>query len=258
MIGFESWLQPVVTLAAALAAGAANTVAGGGTVLSFPVLVWIGLPPVQANATNSVGLWSGSLGGAWSYRVRLGTLERRWIWLGLPALAGGGAGAWLLVNLPSTWFAAIAPFMVIGASALVAVEPLIRRRLLSLWSAGGDAGRAGAVVGVLVVSAYGGYFGAGIGILLLVALALLGLENLQQANALKNALVVGIKGVAVAYFAVIGILDWPIALVMIAGSTAGGWAAGFLVREVQPETLRAIVVAVGVAMGLVMLAGSYL
>jgi uncharacterized protein len=255
---FESWVQPVVALVAALAAGAANTVAGGGTILSFPVLVWIGLPPVQANATNTVGLWTGSVGGAWSYRTRLRNLERRWVWLAFPALLGGGAGAWLLVHLPPAWFGSIAPFMVVGASVLVAVEPLIRRRLMALWARGGDAGKVGALFGVLLVSAYGGYFGAGIGILVLVALALLGLDNLHQANALKNVLVVGMKGVAVVYFILIGIIAWPITLIMIAGSTVGGWAGGFLVREIDPETLRWIIVAVGIAMGLVMVVRTYL
>src|SRR5688572_27682653 len=124
VLGFESWVKPAVALLAALAAGAANTIAGGGTIISFPVLVWLGLPPVQANATNTVGLWTGSVGGAWSYRERLGTLERRWIWMALPALLGGGLGAWLLINLPQSWFGSIAPIMVIGASTLVAVEPL--------------------------------------------------------------------------------------------------------------------------------------
>ena len=257
MFGFESWVQPLVAAVAALAAGTANTIAGGGTIISFPVLVWLGLSPVVANATNTVGLWMGSVGGAWSYRERLRTLERRWIWMALPALLGGGAGAWLLINLPADWFDRVAPFMVIGASALVAVEPFIRRHLASFLSMSGAGARITAVVGVLVVSAYGGYFGAGIGILLLVSLALLGLDNLHQANALKNLLVVGIKGVAVAYFIVIGALHWPSALIMVAGSTVGGWTGGFLIREVQPETLRWIVVGLGATMGLVMVIGTY-
>jgi hypothetical protein len=255
--GFDDWLQPLLVLLAALAAGAANAVAGGGTVLSFPLLVWLGLPPVEANATNSVGLWTGSLGGAWSYRGRLSGLEDRWLWLWLPALLGGGAGAWLLVNLPASWFASIAPFMVIGASVLVAVEPLVRRRIPTLGHAHGGAGKLAAVTGVFAVSAYGGYFGAGIGLLLLVSLAVLGLEDLQLANGLKNLLVVGIKGVAVAYFVVLGVFRWAPALVMIVGSTTGGWLGGFLVQKVAPATLRWIVVGIGVAMGAVMVVRTY-
>jgi hypothetical protein len=128
---------------------------------------------------------------------------------------------------------------------------------MSFWAAGGAAARFVAVAGVLVVSAYGGYFGAGIGILLLVSLAILGLENLHQANALKNLLVVGIKGVAVAYFIVIGAVHWPSALIMVGGSTVGGWTGGFLIREVQPETLRWVVVGIGAAMGVWMVVGTY-
>jgi hypothetical protein len=257
VLGFDNWVQPLVAMTAALAAGAANAIAGGGTIISFPVLVWLGLPPVQANATNAVGLWMGSVGGALSYRERLSTLERRWIWMAFPALLGGGVGAWLLLSLPPDWFDRIGPLMVIGASALVALEPLIRRRILSFWSQGGSGGRGYALVGVLLVSMYGGYFGAGIGILLLVSLALMGLDNLHQANALKNLLVVGIKGVAVAYFIVIGALHWPSALIMVVGSTLGGWTGGFLIREVQPETLRWTIVAVGAAMGTVMVVRTY-
>jgi uncharacterized membrane protein YfcA len=257
-MGFDIWARPALTLLAAMAAGAANTIAGGGTIIAFPVLVWLGLPPVTASATNTVGLWTGSVGGAWSYRERLATLEKRWIWMAVPALIGGGLGAWLLINLPPSWFGRIAPFMVLGASALVAIEPLIRKRIMSFWSAGSTGGRLAAVVGVLVVSAYGGYFGAGIGIMVLVMLALLGLENLHQANALKNLLVVGIKGVACVYFVVIGVLDWRIALIMVAGSTIGGWAGGWLIRELEPETLRWWVVGIGMAMGAAMLITTYI
>jgi uncharacterized membrane protein YfcA len=257
VFGFESWVHPAIAVLAALAAGAANTVAGGGTIVSFPVLVWLGLPSVTANATNTVGLWTGSVGGAWSYRARLRTLDAKWVWLALPSLIGGGAGAWLLINLPENWFDWVAPFMVIGASVLVAVEPFIRRRIASLWVGQGSASKASAVIGVLLVSAYGGYFGAGIGILMLVSLSLLGLENLHQANALKNVLVVGIKGVAVVYFIVIRALNWPLAILMIAGSTAGGWIGGFLIREMEPEKLRWIIVGLGIGMGIVMVIGTY-
>ncbi len=255
MLGFDSWIQIAATVLAALAAGAANTIAGGGTILSFPVLVWIGLPPVQANATSTVGLWSGSAGGAWSYRRRLRALDRRWIWLILPALMGGTLGAWLLVNLPAEWFSAIAPIMVIVASGLVAAEPLIRSRLRFDTSGRGFGIRQ--VVGVFAISSYGGYFGAGLGILLLVALALLGMEDLQEANGLKNLLTVGIKGAAVVYFIVFRVLDWPIALVMVVGSTIGGWATGYLVREVDPRTLRMLVVAIGLTMGIIMIVRTY-
>jgi uncharacterized membrane protein YfcA len=256
VLGFDSWVQPAVALVAALAAGAANAIAGGGTIISFPVLVWLGLPAVQANATNAIGLWMGSVGGAWSYRHRLGELDRRWIWMALPALVGGAVGAWLLLNLPAAWFSSIAPFMVISASVLVGVEPLIRRRLMAMWSRE-TSGKLLPILGVLLISVYGGYFGAGIGILLLVSLALLGLEHLHQANALKNLLVVGIKGVAVAYFLITGLFNWPIALIMLGGSSVGGWTGGRLVREVQPETLRWIIVCVGLGMGAVMVITTY-
>lgn len=250
----------VAAFGAALLAGAGNAVAGGGTNLSFPILVWLGLPPVAANATNGVGLWPGSLGAAWSYRDRIRRADGGWWWLVVPSLLGGGLGAWLLLELPPDWFGTAAPWLVIGASILVAVEPTIREKLHGRAGRGamrrGPGWRAGAVVGHFGISVYGGYFGAGMGILTLSALGMMGMADLQHANGFKNLLVSAIKSVAVAYFVVKGALVWPVALVMAAGSTLGGYTAGFLVQKVSARTLRWLVVAMGVLMGAAMLVSS--
>lgn len=240
--------------AAALLAGAGNAVAGGGTNLSFPILVWLGLPPVAANATNGVGLWPGSVTAAWSYRARIGRAEARWWWLALPSVVGGGVGAWLLLALPPTWFEVIAPWLVIGASILVAVEPVLRR-------GPGDHPRttrwfAGAMVAQFAISVYGGYFGAGIGILTLSALGLMGMDDFQSANGFKNLLATAMKGVAVVYFIVKGVLVVPVAIAMAVGAGLGGWGAGWLAQKVSGETLRWTVVVMGVAMGVALLVTS--
>ncbi len=273
MLGWEVWWHPVVAFLAAFAAGAANAVAGAGTVISFPTLVWLGLPPVQANATNAVGLWPGSASAAWSYRTSIGRIAPRWWLLVLPSIVGGAIGAWLLIRLPPSWFEGAAPFLVMGAAGLVAVEPTLRGWIRSGGAGeaagadgqGADAGpkaagdaRAGRwiVAGgatLFAISLYGGYFGAGIGILTLGSLSLLGLHDLHRANGLKNVLALTMKAAAVVLFSIRGIVLWHAALLMAAGSFLGGWAAGHLIQRVEPETLRWVVVAVGVAMGALML-----
>lgn len=249
--------DPFLLLAAfgaALLAGAGNAVAGGGTNLSFPILIWLGIPPVAANATNGVGLWPGSAGAAWSYRRALARYENRWWWLAVPSLVGGGIGAWLLLALPPDWFGAMAPWLVIVASGLVAVEPMVRQWLRSPGHEADGGRHLGlAMVIQFVISIYGGYFGAGMGILMLTALSISGMHDLHEANAWKNVLAVAIKGIAVLWFVVAGVLVWPVAIVMAIGSTLGGYATGRFIQRFDQRRLRWVVVTMGVAMGLILL-----
>lgn len=253
MFGFESWTHPLLVFAAAVSAGAANAVAGGGSAIAFPVLVLVGVPPVAANATNALGLWPGSIAAAWSYRTRLRRVSPRAHWLLLPALAGGLAGAWLLVQLPAAWFAGLAPFLVLGAAASVGVEPLARRWVGSGGIRESNGALWGGLLAVLLVALYGGYFGAGMGIMLLTALALMGLRDLQEANAVKNLITVMIKVPAIAYFIFIGLPEWHAALIMGLGAVTGGWVAGRLIQKVDPERLRWVIVVVGMTLGVFML-----
>jgi uncharacterized protein len=254
LFGLEDLWQVGIVFLAAVLAGAGNAVAGGGTNLSFPILVWAGLPPVEANATNAVGLSTGSMAAAWSYRVRIGEAEPRWWWLVVPGAVGGAVGAWLLLALPPEWFGAVAPFLVIGAALLVGAEPVLRRHI----GIGGRDGTVTAVVTMLLVSFYGGYFGAGMGILILLVLSLLGMRDLHQANGFKNMLAVAIKGIAILIFIVQGRVIWGAAILLVAGSTVGGWLAGHLIQKVEQGTLRRVVVAMGLGMGVVMAARQYL
>ena len=242
----------LLVLAAGILAGAGNTVAGGGTALSFPILVWVGLPEQIANATNTLGLLAGTGGGAWSYRSRIRRQEG-WGLLWVPALLGGALGAALLLVLPPDWFAAAAPWLVIGSAGLVAADPLIRRHLSA--PVPGERHMRTSVAALFLVSIYGGYFGAGIGILVLFTLRLVGVVDLHDANGLKNLLVTGIKGVAAVGFIASGIIVWSVALIMIVGSAVGGWGAGHLIQKVDQRELRWIVVAIGVTMGVIMMLG---
>lgn len=246
------WWELLAVLGAGLAAGSANAIAGGGSAISFPVLVMVGVPPVAANATSALGLVPGSMAATWSYRGELRRAQRSLLWLAMPSLVGGALGAWLLVRLPADWFAALAPWLVIGAAGSVVVEPAIRRWVGSGQSDSRGARIAGAVVWLLV-SLYGGYFGAGMGMLILTSLGLLGVHDLQHANGLKNLLSVPIKVPAVAYFVILGLPVWPAALTLMAGAIAGGWLAGHLIQRVEAERLRWLVAGIGVALGLLML-----
>jgi len=287
VFGFDSAIHLAVAFLAATIAGVANAIAGGGTVVAFPALVWLGLPYVAANATNSVALWPGSVSAAWSYHGRLRSMRRLWFWLGLVpvALAGGAFGAWLLIRMPPAWFRGVAPFLVVGASIAVAIEPMVRARLATRRGAGsapparrsrtrprsqrtaartayrasapaeGAAVRAGpAALGLFGVSLYGGYFGAGIGILMLLLFGGVGVDSLHDANALKNAFAAVMKVSALVYFVAIGAVVWPAAIVMAVGAAAGGYLGGRLIQRVDERVMRGVVVAIGVALGLALLA----
>lgn len=253
MFGFDATWHAIAVFAAALAAGAANAIAGGGSALSFPVLVFVGVPPVAANATSGVGLWPGSASAAWSYRSRIRRMGGRTRWLLVPAAVGGLLGAWLLIRLPPEWFGTIAPFLVMAAALSVGVEPLIGRRLGADPIGESDATLRTGMIAMFAVAVYGGYFGAGMGLMMLTTLALLGIEDLQQANGIKNLLAAVLKLPAIAYFMAVGALRWDAALLMGVGALLGGWVAGHLIQKVDTRRLRWVITAVGLVLGAAML-----
>ena len=241
----DSPLQGIAVLLAGFCGGAVNAVAGGGTNLSFPALLWLGLPPVTANATSAVALWPGSLSGALGFRRALRGIDRRWLRLLLPSLLGGTLGAVMLVEGPPHAFAAAAPWLVLGSTLLFACEPALRRSLPQLAS---HHSLVLAHVAQLLISIYGGYFGAGIGILMLASLGLSGVDDLAQASGLKNLLAAAIKGAAVVYLALGGAVVWTVAAVMALGALAGGWAGAHLAQRLPQRALRAAILVLGALM----------
>ena len=244
-------MQLLVIFVASFAAGAVNSIAGGGTLMSFPTLVWLGRDPIVANATNAVALWPGSLAAAFGFRRELATAERATLWLVVPSLAGGAVGAWLLLRTPSRTFAALVPWLILFATGLFAAQrPLSRALGRHAGAAAGAVPRGWWLVGgafQFLVAVYGGYFGAGMGIVMLAALGLLGLRDIHEANALKNVLAVGINGIAAAYFAFGGAVDWHDAAVMATGAIAGGVAGAGMARRLGREFVHRAVIAVGLA-----------
>jgi uncharacterized protein len=235
--------QTVLVAAAAGAAGLVNAVAGGGTLLSFPSLLAVGFSPVAANVTSTVALWPGQLSSAWAYRSHVAEERHRALVLAVPALLGGAIGSLLLLWLPERSFAVLVPWLILFACALLALQEPIKAAV------GHRAGSAHPAIhwGIqLLISIYGGYFGAGIGILMLAAMGILVPSSMQHANALKILFALLTNGTACALFAFDGRVDWSVAAIMAVASLAGGFLGARLAQRLAPGAMRAFAVAVGV------------
>ena len=254
--------EGTVLLAASSVAGVVNSIAGGGSLITFPLLVWLGREPILANATNTVSLSPGSVAALHGFRRELDGL-RVWIVRGtLPSLAGGVIGAVLLLQTPSRVFAWLVPYLILFATALFALsEPinaLARRRADPASSAGDGPPRSPRWGPILLyqlgVSIYGGYFGAGIGIMTLAGLALAGFTAIHRTIALRNYYAILINGIAAVYFALFGPVAWGDAAVLTAGQIVGGLVGARVARTLPDATVHWVVVTIGVAMALSLLA----
>jgi uncharacterized membrane protein YfcA len=253
----EHPLEPtgaLIAFAAAFAAGAINSVAGGGTLVSFPTLVWLGLPATIANATNTVAIWPGAIGGMWGYRRDLAGAPRAMLVLVVPSLAGGIVGAFLLASTPPGVFERLVPYLILFATVVFMLQEPVQRRLRA-GAPGHESARwlAGAALFQFAVAVYGGYFGAGIGILMLAALGVLGQTDMHQMNGLKNFFAVCINGVAAIYFLLAGMVHWPFTLVMMAGAVIGGYLCAGVARRLGRAAVRRIVIGIGFAMAISLL-----
>lgn len=242
--------EALAVFAAGIGAGTINTIVGSGTLFTFPVLLATGLPPVTANVSNTLGLVTGNISGAVGYRRELRGQRRRIVRFGVTALIGGLTGAVLLLALPSKAFDAIVPVLIALALVLVVLQPrlaraLARRRERNGTEAPTDGGVA-LLAGLLVASAYGGYFGAAQGVMYLSLMGILLHDGLQRINALKNVLGVVVNGVAALFFVFVADVDWTAVLLIAVGSTLGGQAGAKLGRRLPPTALRGVIVVVGV------------
>ncbi|GAC1363962.1 MAG: sulfite exporter TauE/SafE family protein [Ktedonobacteraceae bacterium] len=239
---------------AAVMGGTLNSVAGGGSFFTFPSLIFAGIPPIAANATSTVAIWPGSVASVGAYRRELSTQKRILLLLLVgTSLVGGVLGAILLLRTPPGIFVALLPYLLLMATLLFTFSGPVTRRLrvrsieksvLSIPSL------IGISVAQLVIAVYGGYFGGGIGILMLATLALMGMEDIHQMNALKTLLAACINGVAVITFIVAGAVVWPPALVMIAGAIIGGYGGAYFARKIEQKWIRIFVMVVGFSLTL--------
>lgn len=245
------WL---VMLCAAFAAGAINSVAGGGTLLTFPVLIWLGLDPRVANGTSTVALWPGLFGGLFGYRRELENSSTILFRLGLISIIGGALGALLLIRTPSRVFAHLVPFLILFATLLFMSHGVINKRLRlgSLDDRPSGLWWSGAMIFQFFSAMYGGYFGAGNGILMLAAMGLLGLNDLNRANGIKNFLGICINSIAVLLFSLAGLVVWGDALVMACGALAGGYFGASMAVRIGQKWVRRGIVLIGLIIFVVM------
>jgi uncharacterized protein len=230
-------------------AGAINAVAGGGSFVSFPSLLFSGVPPVPANATNTLALWLGTAASGGAYRKRLNISRRVMVPLVVTSIIGGLAGAILLIRTPAQTFLRVLPWLLLGATLLFTFGKHLTRRISARVSH--DAGTkalVGASIFELLVATYGGYFGGGIGIMNLAMFAAMGMTDMHEMNALKVVLGTIINGVAAITFIFTKAIYWPQALVMTAGAVGGGYFAAHYSMKAPQSWIRSFVIATGFAM----------
>ena len=257
-------LRLVVVAIGALSAGAVNSVAGGGTVFNFSALVWYGLPVVRANATNATSLIPGSIGGALALRRELKPQLRTLIILLAPTVLGSLFGAFVVVNTSESIFQRVVPFLVLFATIIFA-----NRNRITQWAKRKESSPdpdhhfsllsyALGIALQFLISFYGGYFGAGIGILMLTSLSVMGMRDMHKMNALKNTLAVGINGTATVFFIIGQKVEWPIGLFAAIFALIGGYGLASFARRVNQDKLRWGVVIAGLVVSAWMFVRLYL
>ena len=232
---------------AAAAGGAINAVAGGGTLVTFPTLLFFGTPAVVANATSTLALVVGTSGSIYGFRKYLAPIKF-WLWRFLPvSVLGGLLGSVLLTHTSNQTFAKLVPFLILFATVLFLLQGVFRRaiHLGDQHSQAGNLSLWGAMLFQFAVSVYGGYFGAGIGILMLAALGFIGLTDIHEMNTLKTSLGSLINAVAAVWFIFAGLIDWPRAGLMTLGSVLGYYAGAYYSQRISQQRVRQIVTLIG-------------
>jgi uncharacterized protein len=263
-IGLPGPLKLISIVGISAIGGAMNSVAGGGTLLTFPALVGLGISPLVANATSTCALWPGSMASIFGYRAELRGAKKWALGFAIPSVIGGAFGAWLLLRTPASRFAEIVPWLVLGATGLFIVQPLVARRVAARRAERlGDAVHAAPSDEMLtstlpsmpillwqtLVGVYAGYFGAGAGILMLAALGFMGMANIHRMNGLKNWGGLCMNATAAVTFAFSGLVSWPIAFAMAIGSMSGGYLGSQGAQRVPRDVVRVVVILIGLSGG---------
>ena len=244
----------IIIIISAVFAGAINAIAGGGTLISYPALIWIGRDPIIANATSTVALWPGTVASIFGYREQIKGTRKYLTMFVAPSVLGGALGAYLLLQTESRVFAKIVPFLILGATLLRTFNGIIAKWLKQTP----DTPRSrewwiGAIIFQFIVGVYGGYFGAGIGIMMLAAFGLLGMRDIHQMNGLKATCGACMNGIAALYFIYKGNVIWGDALIMLVGSIAGGYGGAAMAQKIGQKFTNSAVVVIGLVMGIYLL-----
>lgn len=256
--------QTLLVGGGAFLAGGMNAMAGGGTFFSFPALLAAGVAPITANASNTVAMWPASLSSAWAYRREVSRHPRWTLLLVLLSFSGGICGGLLLLATSNAAFSRLVPWLLLTATSLFAFSGQISRavanakaRIGLTASASKAPGGIGGLLFQFVVAIYGGFFGAGMGILTLAALAIQGVDDIQELNGLKNLTSAVNYTVAAATFIIAGAISWPHTLLMIVTAMAGALAGASIARRLPAVWLRRLVVAVGASLSVVYFLKTY-
>jgi uncharacterized protein len=244
---------PIFLFFAALVAGALNSVAGGGSFIAFPALLFTRMAPIAANATSTAALWPGTLASTIAYRREIAEEKRQTILpLLLSSFIGGFLGAQILLHTPQSTFLHLVPWLLLSATLLFIASPYIASWIPARSSRNGSSHHmtVGVAILQLAVGIYIGYFGAGSGIMILALLSLLGVTNIHAMNGIKTLLVTVGNAVALITFIVAGIIVWPQALLMLVGASLGGYGGAYFAQKMNPLHIRRVVVIVGLAMSL--------
>lgn len=238
----------VILILAAFGAGVLNTIAGGGTFLTFPALVFVGVPPIVANATSAIAVFPGYAAGAYGFRAELSSFARpRLLRLVAITLAGGVTGSALLLVSSNTAFSMIVPFLLFGATLTFLFGDQIRAYAATKSRSVTPEG----AVGLFAVSVYGGYFNGGLGIVLLALFALWAMTDVHRMNGLKNGLSFALSSISVVIFAAAGLVEWPYAIAMMIAATLGGYLGAPLARALPRPAIRALIATIGFSMSAV-------
>ncbi|MEN3028434.1 MAG: sulfite exporter TauE/SafE family protein [Aquificaceae bacterium] len=242
----------LLALMASFLAGGINSVAGGGTLITFPTLLWLGLDPVVANITNTVALWTGSLSGLFGFRERIAQVKSLILPFLISSSLGAVFGALILINTPSQTFRSLVPFLILFAVFMLAGGEVIKRLLARFALKGKSLPLFLPLFLQFLTGAYGSYFGAGIGIMMLASLTLSGVHHIHTANALKNLLGFSINLLGAFLFLLSGKVSWLHALLMMPGFALGGYVGARLSQRFKPGRVRLFVVLWGLFIGLYM------
>lgn len=247
-------IEAIAILAAGLAAGTINTIVGSGSLITFPTLLAFGYPAVVANVSNTIGLVPGSLSGAIGYRRELAGQRGRAVRLGIAASLGGLTGGLLLLVLPAAAFQRIVPILILGSVALIAIQPRLSRAMGDRRTEG-EEHTVPLVATLFLTGIYGGYFGAGQGVIMMALLGLFLPDDLQRLNGLKNVLAVLINSVAAVLFILFAPVAWPPAILLAIGAIVGGQVGAVVGRRLPASILRGAIMVVGTVVGVRLLIG---
>jgi uncharacterized membrane protein YfcA len=244
--------QAIFLFAAAVAGGAVNSVAGGGSFIAFPALMFTGVPPVNANATNTAAMWPGTAASVAAYRRTVAGYRHLLLPLAITGIVGGLTGAWVLLKTPQKTFLQLVPWLLLFATLMLLFSPRMTRWLRKHHGTGKPSRKVvvGTAILQLAVGLYIGYFGGGAGILMMALFAALGVESIHAVNGLKTILATIVNGMALLTFIFRGAIWWPQAVVMIVGGSIGGYGGAWLAQRIEQRYVRAFAIFTGFAMTL--------